>query len=78
MKKLLLVAAFSAITATPVLADETYYVYNDSVGNCDVALSTGQDFPGMKVISKSSYSSEEAARQAVGGMDQCKDSAKPY
>lgn len=78
MKKLILAALFAAIVATPALAAEgTYYIVRDITGNCDVVFSSGEDFPGMKTISKA-YSSETSAREAAGGRADCKDSAKPY
>jgi hypothetical protein len=77
MKKLMLAAIFAAIAAAPALAAEGTYIVRDVTGNCDVVLSSGEDLPGMKVISKA-YSSEESARQAAGARADCKDSAKPY
>lgn len=80
MKKLIVAAIFAAIAATPALAageTYTYYIVKDVVGNCDVTMSQGENDPGMKVISKG-YSSAASARQAVSGIGECKDSAKPY
>jgi hypothetical protein len=78
MKKWISATLFTAIAATPALAAApTYYVVKDVVGNCSVVLSSGRDFPGMKIISKA-YSSEASARGAVGDIKVCSASAKPY
>lgn len=80
MKKVVLAALFAAIVGTPTLAaGETYVIVKDVVGNCSAVFASGVDhFPGMKILGKTEYSSQAAAREAAKGLKVCEASARPF
>ena len=70
MKKLAAIVLFSATLAAPALADETYSLVKDTVGNCSAAV-TARHYPGMTIVSDKTYSSIQDADKALDDVKDC-------
>jgi hypothetical protein len=70
MKKLILALVFSAAAVAPALADDTYSLVKDTVGNCSAAV-TSTEYPGMTIVGDKTYSSMQDANKALDDVKDC-------
>ncbi len=70
MKKLMMIVLFSVAVSAPALADETYSLVKDTVGNCSAAISASH-YPGMTIVSVKKYSSIQEANKALDDLKVC-------
>ncbi len=70
MKKLILAGVFVVVACAPALADETYSLVKDTVGNCSAAVSS-RHYPGMTIVSDKQYSSITDANKALDDVKDC-------
>ncbi|MEI9915401.1 MAG: hypothetical protein WDN29_05845 [Methylovirgula sp.] len=64
MKKLILASVLVVVACAPALADDTYSLVKDTVGNCSAAV-TSRHYPGMTIVGDKTYSSIEDANKAL-------------
>ncbi|MEJ0050314.1 MAG: hypothetical protein WDN02_03710 [Methylovirgula sp.] len=70
MKKLILACGFVVVACAPALADDTYSLVKDTVGNCSAAV-TSTHYPGMKIVGDKTYSSIQDANKALDDLKDC-------
>jgi len=69
-KKLILASAFVVVACAPALADDTYSLVKDTVGNCSAAV-TSAHYPGMTIVGDKTYSSIQDANKALDDVKGC-------
>ena len=70
MKKQILALVFTTAVAATALADDTYSLVKDTVGNCSAAVTSTED-PGMTIVGDKTYSSLQDANKALDDVKDC-------
>jgi len=72
MKKLFAAFAFTALLASPALANTFSLIKDLDTGNCAAVVTSKDGYPGMKIVSHKTYPTQEAADKALDKTKACK------
>ena len=72
MKKLIVASLFVAVLSSPAFAITFSLVKDLDTGNCAAVVTSGNGYPGMKVVDHKRYSSQEQADKALDRTKACK------